>query len=256
MIIDKPQKDDKDSKKATKMGYHPEPNQFKKTTGTYFPIQCGDWRSDETQQFINEMPIGTTSPNYKAGKLAKGWYYSLKDSMPKLWNYPLTHFLAICNADFRIGHKDLNNIALAALDYIAPWVNLVGERHFKGGAEPECEVLKEDIKDMTELEATFWFCYGTTTEYLFVLERPWDNSWTMSWGKHKVPTHSELCGKMRKQASPFGMDLETFKRLEDDYKAQIKTWKMQNRDMLRTEKTTGNNKTYRFEPFRVSFLIL
>lgn len=152
----------------------------------YFPFHCGDWKASETKQFFTTSPVGPNNPNYD--KLDEFYYWNLKKSLTQLWSRPVTHFLTLCGADHRIGHKGTKSKILDALRLNEP------ENHFMKGSEPVCGNFTEQITNMTELEATFWMCNGPQTEELLSWEVGAD-AWLGFIGRSdsEVPTHLNLC---------------------------------------------------------------
>lgn len=119
---------------------------------TFFPFHCGDWRANETQRFIGEIE---QKQHYESIGFKKQDHYQRMMVNLAFWldgSRPLTSFLTFCEAGRHWPRS-------------GKWYKLytdgddgqVGE-----GAEEVCAQLKEDIKDMDEIEATMWFCNGPT----------------------------------------------------------------------------------------------
>lgn len=112
---------------------------------------------------------------------------NLQKSLIEFESKPLTHFLTLCEADHHVDPK---------------W-------KFKAGAKPECSNITEQIKDMGEIEGTFWLC-----DYYV--------------DRFGLDVHGQLCQKLRDSNTPLGFSNSSiFKSFEDDYIAQITAWKVQ-----------------------------
>lgn len=115
-------------------------------------------------------------------------------------------------------------------------------------AEPVCRKITEEVKDMNELEANFWLCYGNTTREVFKHEQ--------SGGElhpylppHMGPNHNDLCERMKEQESPFGIDRSTFRKLEKEYKNQLR-WSFKKPEGSNCRDPPGGNSTVKYvSPF-------
>lgn len=221
----------------------------------HFPMHCGNWKANVTEQFIDGMPISTA----KSPEIEKFWYFALKASMRAVEHKPLTYYLTLCDANFRMGRYNA-------------WS---GEKHFKPGPDPYCKVVQEHIEGMGELEANLYFCNSPfTDQFIRSHERGPDHVWTY-WleqtdeGETAAPTHQQLCDRMGKYYNPdlhknvigrqkyestFGLDNEAFLSLESDYKNQIKIWEFQNQVKLEAMKIAEDPARYPEVIFRVSLL--
>lgn len=143
----------------------------------YFPFHCGDWKASQTQQFLNSMPVGPDSTNVK--DLQDFYDHSLRYDMGLNHDRPLTNFLTLCETGYRAPEGK-------------GWGGFLDEHEYKRGSEEICEVLKAEIADMDEIEATGWFCFGPTTQLTLRAEaKQWKPDGRPESGR---PTHLQMCG--------------------------------------------------------------
>ena len=147
-----------------------------------FPCTCGDWRSNETQIFMEELGFGKSQPGYKS-KAAKDLFTL---SCPKVSNHPsrrgcnapentamnnptptqilgeaklkpFNHFLALCELGIKWPHRGdrkKSHGSIPLLEAHHAQINQVDSR---------CSRLRQETEGMDEDAANFHFCTMSDT---------------------------------------------------------------------------------------------
>lgn len=132
-----------------------------------FPCTCGDWRSSETQAFVERLGIGVSQPGSKSkeverlfsrhcpGVSNKFSQHSFRTRtnryqiLSKSGLLPFTHYLAMCELGVKWPgkHDHLKHKHHAHYNMI----------------DPRCAKLKKELAHLTEEEANFRFCVTSET---------------------------------------------------------------------------------------------
>lgn len=188
----------------------------------FFPLLCGDFRASETERFIREMPIGPEdgelvpdgdkgNKSIKMDTLRHFWRHSFVRSMWKLESRPFTHFMTLCE----VGRA----------------INFMPPVELDARPEENCDAVKDLTKDMSELEATLFFCNGMNERLneMWIFESNHRSSWF-------------LCGQLSYREAPLGIPKSRYWAIERQYIAQRKEWR------------AGSKNITDLEPFKVSTL--
>lgn len=149
----------------------------------FFPFRCGDWKASETRNFLDGMPIGPSHTNAQGDTLQDFYDHSLRYDIIYDYDSPITHFLTLCEAGWRSPEQLVGS---------SEFIPLPNGHEYEKGAHPLCAQLKEEIKDMGEIEANNWFCHGPSMED--ALKKEAHQLKPDLRINHKRPTHGEMCG--------------------------------------------------------------
>ncbi|KAL5327226.1 hypothetical protein ACEPPN_004918 [Leptodophora sp. 'Broadleaf-Isolate-01'] len=134
-----------------------------------FPCTCGDWRSNETPDFMARMGLGSNQSDFQTGAANELFTQICPHNLKHL--PPLSRYLAYCSLGIQFPDKSTGKgPASYPQDHPDHWVHNMHQIHTSRGAHKHCDAIRAQVQEMDEKSGNIAFCRKETPEMKAVVE--------------------------------------------------------------------------------------
>ncbi|KAL2074182.1 hypothetical protein VTL71DRAFT_7960 [Oculimacula yallundae] len=169
---------------------------LKYTQNQQFPCSCGDWTSNETPDFMARLGLGFNQTDFQTGSAKELFHQICPHNLKPL--APLSRYLAYCALGMQMPDKTSGTGPLShPKEHPDHWVHNMHTIQTARGAHQHCDIIREQVKGMSEIDGNRMFCAKQTKEMKEVLEEARKHA-ENSKGSF-VKGYREACRKWKKE---------------------------------------------------------